>query len=828
MASRFAVGASLAVLLLMGIAEVRAAAQNGPKHHEPVRHMDSFAIPGRWRTATPELTITSAKKPLARGRPTLHLRVVADHRNPPDKNPIGWPAMYLNLEAGEKQWEKFERFEFLVSARSAQWKPEGVYAVFQIMCPDKETGADLVIRIPKPDTWMLVSVPVTSIANLSSLGSLLFYTAEKQYEHGQTVEFFLGDFRLVGTPGQGPASVPGAAPEVVPLLPEKDARPKPEAKAEPISLGRAIALDFGTDQSPVRDGFIRITQKSTFGEESRAGWLKTEGLSAIDRGVPRKVGGFPPFYINDLRRDSVQGRHTAILRIKAPPGKFRAWIMAGTGGGNEAQVWDIHISSGRSSTRATFYGPDTVRLMRMGAVSSQRGYLDFTITTRSKWALNAMVIVPEQEWPALERTAIAKWERESTMLPDDVLAKWTFLPHLDDTPPPDYTEAEKERGFVIYHRPWMAPIWPNTVPRREEFDPTLKAFACPGEYEPLTFTILPLRDLGNLTVQVADLRSDNGDFIPGHDIQVRYVRYEYVRVRYNRHDKYRLVPNALPPLREPRPLKAKENLRLWLTVHVPPYAPQGVYRGVVTLNIAGQHAAEVPVEFRVLPIVLHKAPSILYATYYRHPSRWISRAPDDFSRRWWTRKLYNDLQSMAEHGVESYVTYISAFRNRDGKWVAIFDEFDRQIDMARRFGFAVGRPWVGNFQYSLDKLYRKYMDQGIPGHLFGVKIPPQAFFDDVTEMVRAFEAERRRRRLPEIIYYPFDEPNPRTKESIRFMTLLMQAVKKVPGVRTYVTAYPTLEPYAPMKPYVDVWCTQSFVAPIEQVQADYKERGVEY
>jgi len=826
MTTRIIISLSVFALLLTSILAARAWAQGGAERQEPVRHIDSFAVPSRWRTNTPELKIGASRNPLANGRRTLRLRVKVDYENPVGNNPIGWPAMYLNHRADEKGWEKFERFEFLVMARSSQWTPKGVYAVFQVMCPDKENGIAAIIRIPKPDAWMRVSIPIASITNLSRLGSLLFYTAEKQYEDGQIVEFFLGDFRLAGKPGQGPASVPGAAPRVTPLIPTKDAGA--EVGFNPSALRKAIALDFGTAESPVREGFVRMTDKSAFGAGTQAGWLKTDGLTAVDRGAPAKVGGFPVFYSNDLRRDSVQSRQAATLRVKAPAGKYRVWILAGTGGGSEAQVWDVRVAGGASSAKATFYGPETPRLMRLDAVESKEGVLDLNISTRSVWALNGIIIAKEDEWAALEKTAIAALEREVTMLPDDVLEKWTYLPHKDDTPQPKYTAAEKTRGFVLYGKPWVTPVWPNTVPKREEFNPTLRAFACPDEYEPMTFTVMPLRNLSNAIVTVTDLRNEKGDTIAAGNIEVRYVRYEYVRVRYNRHEKYRLVPNLLPLFQEPRSLKANENLRTWLTVHAPPGTPEGVYRGAATLTIGEEQVAEVPIEFRVLPITLRKDPSLTYGTYYRHASRWISKAPDDFSRRWWTSKLHNDLKSMAEHGIESYIAYVSASRGKGGRWVVRLDELKRQLDLAGRYGFAVRKPWVGNFQYSLNKLYRKYMGKSIPGHLFGVEMPPQAFFDEVTKMVQAMEAERKRCGLPEIIYYPFDEPNPRTEESIRFMTPLLQAVKKVPGVRTYVTAYPTLAPYAPMKPYVDVWCTQSFVAPFEQVQRERKERGVEY
>jgi hypothetical protein len=106
-------------------------------------------------------------------------------------------------------------------------------------------------------------------------------------------------------------------------------------------------------------------------------------------------------------------------------------------------------------------------------------------------------------------------------------------------------------------------------------------------------------------------------------------------------------------------------------------------------------------------------------------------------------------------------------------------------------------------------------------------MPPDAFFDELTEMVRAIEAEARRRQWPELLYYPVDEPST-SSDSVAFMARVMAAIKKVPVVRTYVTADPEHEQFAPMRPYIDVWCCQPFSLGREAVLADMKTRKVEY
>jgi len=590
-----------------------------------------------------------------------------------------------------------------------------------------------------------------------------------------------------------------------------------------LGYGTVVRIDFGTADSPVRDGFVRVTDRSTFAAGAVAGWLDIRGLEAVDRPTRGLI------YTTDLRQDSVQSRGPATLRVGVPPGKYRVWIMAGTGGGNTAQIWDMRIACGASSTKATFYGPHTARVMRLDAFSGPRGILDLTITTRSKWALNAMIVASAEEWPDLEKTEIAKLERDLTLLPDEFLKRWKHTPHQDNTPLPKYTPAEKARGFVIHHKPWVTPVWPNTVPRREEFDPRLKGFASQDEYEPLTFTVMPLRDFDSALVRVSDLRSEDGHLIPAQDISIRYVRYMYVRPNYNLRGIYYRAPDLLPRFDEPQPLRAGENFRVWLTVYVQPYTPEGEYRGRAALILDGQPAAEVPILFRVLPIKLQRDPSLIYNTYYSwHPADSIAIAPDDFSRRWWARKMECDFKSMAAHGYNAYCIIINAHFSEDGRCVPLLDEFAQKLDVARRNGlFDMGQPIVGRMNFTLRKRYKHYTGKEMVKHIYGVEMPPQAFFDDITAMVRAVEAGRKRRGWPEILYKPIDEPTD-SKQAIQFVIEMLKAVKKVPGVRTYLTADPTRKSYAPLKPYVDVWCTHHFAVPLEQRLADFEERGVEY
>ena len=89
-------------------------------------------------------------------------------------------------------------------------------------------------------------------------------------------------------------------------------------------------------------------------------------------------------------------------------------------------------------------------------------------------------------------------------------------------------EKQKEDGLAVYSRPWVEPVWPHHFPRQHEINAPIRAFTSQNEYEPLTFTLYPLKDFSDLSVNVEALVNKvNGRTftIADNQIDVRFVSY---------------------------------------------------------------------------------------------------------------------------------------------------------------------------------------------------------------------------------------------------------------------------------------------------------------
>jgi len=412
-----------------------------------------------------------------------------------------------------------------------------------------------------------------------------------------------------------------------------------------------IKLDFGTEKSPVRAGFTRISDKSK-PADGEPGWIESESLIGKDVPIDREwkfresLGRSEPpmIFTTDLSRDHVESAIPATLRLGLPEGKYRVWVLCGAAGGNRSQVWDLAVRSGESGARATFPGPYESRILRFD-VEANRPQLDLRFSTRSRWLVNAAVIAPVSDWASVQMELLDTLEREVRLLPAEELKKWKLTEKKDDGHLPRLSEEETRRGFLVYRRHYLSPIWPATKPLRREIGAPVRAYAAREDYEPLTFTVFPLRDFGELEVRVSDLTTSTGDQIRSEDIDVRYVRYLHVRPNYRVFGSYYRAPDVLMPM-SPRPLVKDENFRVWMTLYVGPSTPEGLYRGSAAVSVDGQ-SIEVPLILRVLPFTLQKDRSLVIGQYYHHPYQSMATAPDAFSRGWWRRKAEQEHADMA-------------------------------------------------------------------------------------------------------------------------------------------------------------------------------------
>ena len=591
-------------------------------------------------------------------------------------------------------------------------------------------------------------------------------------------------------------------------------------------------FDMGTHKSELRPGFTRITAKSAYDKRVGYGWRSADGLREMYQSYQREWkfnesrgrAQPPATYANEVTCDGVRSDKPNAFLIDAPAGQYVVTLLCGRSEGRRDDYTWFEASVGARRTTVKIPGAYIFekRTLRAEAASGQ---IAIEFAPRTEWLVAAMAVYSPEEEPAVRRDALEALERDTFFLPPDEAAKWQETKHVDDRPAPAWSAADKRRGYAVFARHYSEVEYPNTMPRAHELNPELKLFAAPGEYEPVALTVHPLADVGPAHVTPDDLRCGDA-VIPAARIDVRAVRFMLVRPNYSLFNSYHVAPDVLEHF-QTVDVRQGQNARFWITIHTPDDARPGVYSGRLRFQPERGEAASVPLALRVLPIRLRKNPQHIYGTYYHDPLQRLNPAATPEAKAYLERKASLERQDMVEHGMNTHISSVSGVtRDAEGRWSVDGAETERRIALDRKFGLA-GKPLVVHFP--VESCYAKLVDKrGLGSHMRLVRDDvPQSFFDEVTRMVEAIERERRARGWPELLYYPIDEPSTQPA-SVQFMVRVMQAIRKVRGVRTYITADPTHDQFEPLWPWIDVWCCQPFVYDFETIRRLSREKKTEF
>jgi len=434
--------------------------------------------------------------------------------------------------------------------------------------------------------------------------------------------------------------------------------------------------------------------------------------------------------------------------------------------------------------------------------------------------LPALRLVPKPADGAAERRA-----HPQPTVPDGAKE----VPFVETAPEPALTAPEKERGYLLFQRPLVESVYPNTRPLAHERLDALVAFATPGEFEPVTFALYPVRPLRNLKVRASALKCPAGE-IPADRIDVLHhpspipvlpqpageISADRIDVRlaaywnvgypaYTTVTTYRRMPELLERVTV-HSSPAGECQRYWLTIHVPDDAKPGLYRGTVAVWDDGfDQAVEIPLALRVLGFRLQKDPRKHFSAYFYTRNKALYKGRDDAFIR---RAADNDYRAMVDFGFDMLPTLY--LRCEDGKRITLADEGE----LERMLAAGLKGPAPVTADNVIGRLYSAATPGGKHGNHWKVDpMPPPEFYARVTEAFRAFEAERKAKGWPEFICCPIDEVDASRKE---FGAKVYAAVKAA-GLRTYATKDPVGGDAADYAPYLDIWCSQPYSVLYEQI-----------
>ena len=156
--------------------------------------LPEFADIARWYTA--ECTIEAVDDAPGEVGQATHWHVDVDHFTGEPKYPIGWPRCGTTPADKVWDWSGYDslRFEIRCETSRAALPDQAVGMV--ITMPDRGTQRSVYLDVAQND-WTAIVVPIDELVNPTQVSRLQFYISESNWKHGDTLDCWIADLRLV-------------------------------------------------------------------------------------------------------------------------------------------------------------------------------------------------------------------------------------------------------------------------------------------------------------------------------------------------------------------------------------------------------------------------------------------------------------------------------------------------------------------------------------------------------------------------------------------------------------------------------------------------------
>jgi hypothetical protein len=370
------------------------------------------------------------------------------------------------------------------------------------------------------------------------------------------------------------------------------------------------AFDVGPAGSPVMEGFTPLDMTRAYTKGRGYGWKNAKFWRAFDALQPDPLyRTFVCVEEGGLAIDVPNGKYHVFVNMDSPSGYWgeyqryrkRALIVEGVRYEDSMDLDSFKKRYYRHWDRDDLPSENTFDKYQVPyftekhvEVEVRDGQLNIDFSGENyACCVSAIVVYPDSRAAEGKRFLEFVKERRRFHFDND----FKRIIHPPSGAAPEVAEPDRERGFITFTRDWMTDVYSNDRPLPGERVEELSGSAFAGEYEPVTVSVLPLRNLGGVTMTVTDLKGPGEKIIRSGQVDVGYVQHRITRVT-GEGSVYTITPRLIIP-RATAPIPAGTTRTFWLTVKTPADASEGVYRGTVRLTSEKGGVVSLPLRFTV-------------------------------------------------------------------------------------------------------------------------------------------------------------------------------------------------------------------------------------
>ena len=344
---------------------------------------------------------------------------------------------------------------------------------------------------------------------------------------------------------------------------------------------------------------------------------------------------------------------------------------------------------------------------------------------------------------AVKRSALKSYFYPESEVSVRALEEIPVNEELEEVKP---TIHDKSVGYMIFSRSPLEYVFPGSKPKKSEIIEHFMIRVVRNEFEPITFSLYPLQNLGTVKISITDLKGDRGS-ISKDKIKVAYVEMVQETIGLPE-GKFLNLPTLIKPGDQIN-IEAGKCQRFWLTIRVDDYVSPGPYKGKITILPQNGSKTLIPLEVTVVPISLEDIPSVDYFMMMTYEFTELAMPWSKEEKEKIYKSACNILKDYKEHGMTTLCLHspFVLITKEDG--TPNLEDIFAALRAAKEIGFKGRIIWyMGHLiQTSKPKHPGSIMsfDKGI--HLSRLKY--------IVETVSQYAKEHG---CPEVIFLPIDEP----------------------------------------------------------------------
>jgi hypothetical protein len=370
-----------------------------------------------------------------------------------------------------------------------------------------------------------------------------------------------------------------------------------------------------------------------------------------------------------------------------------------------------------------------------------------------------------------------------------------FEESFESDEPENYepTHEDISIGYVIFQRSPLEYVFTESRPKKSELVDSLSVRVARNEFEPITFSLYPLINLGKVIISLSDLRGLNR-IISKNKIKIGYVEsvQETTGLPYG---KYLTTPVLIRVGNEVDVDKGK-SLRFWLTIRIDDDVLPGIYSGKINISPQYGKVKSLPLNITVTPITLEEIPGVDYFMLMTYEFTELTMPWKTEEKNSIYESSMKVLRDYMDHGMTTLCLHSPFVLRINDDGTPNLEDIFAGLRAARDSGFT--RPIIWYMGHLIQTAKPQH-----PGSIKGFN--GKVNLSRLKYLVKTVSEYAKRNNCPEVIFLPIDEPDDSYqdfKKRRRDITPLLLTTIKEFGASTMLTA----RNYKQFKP-VDYICS---------------------